>query len=126
MPVVNSLQQMSRNPSSSSSWGMLLFFVVTLVFMVAGYFFWESWNESQRQLALLEKRKMELEREVQTVRARVRNNDEYLKRVRNDSEFFMNEVRQRLGYVAPGEFVIQTGPQRNTSQNTGVLRTRPQ
>lgn len=105
---------------------MLLFFVVTLVFMVAGYFFWESWNESQRQLALLEKRKMELEREVQTVRARVRNNDEYLKRVRNDSEFFMNEVRQRLGYVAPGEFVIQTGPQRNTSQNTGVLRTRPQ
>lgn len=98
---------------------MLLFLVITLIFMVVGYFFWESWNESQRQLAQLEKHKMELERKVQTVRARVRNNDEYLKRVRNDQEFFMNEVRQRLGYVAPGEFVLQMEQPRRLQNTTG-------
>ena len=100
---------------------MLLFFAITVFFMVVGYCFWESWNESQRQLASLEKRKMELVRETQTLEARMRNNREYLNLVNDDrGEFFMNEVRQRLGSVAPGEFVIQTERPRNTWQGAGV------
>lgn len=96
---------MARN--QSISWETILFFAIILVFTVIGFFFLESWNDSQRQLAALEKRKTELQKEEQLVNARKRNNDEYLKRIRNDREFFMNEVRQRLGYVAPGEFVIR-------------------
>lgn len=76
-----------------------------------GYFFWEAWNDSQQQLAMLERIKNERTKEVDALQHRLENNKEYLDLVLKDPPtFFRNEARQRLGYVSTGEIVIKVEP----------------
>lgn len=82
--------------------GFLVIVMVTLAVT-----FLAVWNQSRRELSQFEAEYEESRMELSELREEREEKEAYLKAFLNDREFVERVVRERLGYVAPGETLFR-------------------
>ena len=65
------------------------------------------WNQTRRELSQFEAEYEETQWELSALREEREEKEAYLKAFLNDREFVERVVRERLGYVAPGETLFR-------------------
>ncbi|MGC9451780.1 MAG: septum formation initiator family protein [Oceanipulchritudo sp.] len=65
------------------------------------------WSQTHRELISFEERRAQLESELALLQAEREAKEAYLRAFLNDPGFVERVIRDRLGYVAPGELVFR-------------------
>lgn len=65
------------------------------------------WNQTQREYTTFKDRKVEAELRLATLRSEREAKEAYLRAFLNEPEFVERVIRDRLGYVGPGEIVFR-------------------
>lgn len=73
--------------------------VTTALFLV--------WSQTRREYANFELRRAEAEVRLATLRKEREAKEEYLRAFLSEPEFVERVIRERMGYIAPGEIVFR-------------------
>ena len=65
------------------------------------------WNQTSRELDAFEQKRLETEKRLEELRRERMAKEAYLRDFLNDPEFLERVVRERLGYVGPGEILFR-------------------
>jgi len=78
---------------------IILSVVTTALFLV--------WSQTRREYAAFEARRVEAEAQLAALRAERQHKEDYLRTFLSEPEFAERVIRERMGYVAPGEVVFR-------------------
>lgn len=80
-----------------------------LLLLLGGWFlfFTDYWLETRREASVVEARHAELRARLDDLQADRLEKEAYLRRFLDDRDFVERVVRERLGYVRPGEVIFQ-------------------
>lgn len=65
------------------------------------------WTQTRREYTAFEARRVESEARLSALREEREEKEAYLRAFLNDPEFVERVIRERMGYVAPGEIVFR-------------------
>ncbi|MGF1484936.1 MAG: septum formation initiator family protein [Opitutales bacterium] len=68
---------------------------------------WSSWRTAVRELEHQQTREAELSREIRQLQASIERQRAYAERLETDDALAERVLRERLGYVRPGDIVFR-------------------
>lgn len=84
---------------------LLLLLIVILTAVTTGLFI--VWAQTRREYMAFEQRRAEMEHRLLSLRQEREAKEAYLRAFLSEPEFVERVIRERMGYVAPGEIVFR-------------------
>jgi len=84
-----------------------LLFVLIVLLSVTCTGLFMVWSQSRREYEAFEEKRAEFEARLQELREERESREAYLRAFLSDPDFVERVIRERMGYVGPGEIVFR-------------------